>query len=73
MKKIIFGVSYVSIWIIVWGSIGSFIDFPLLQIDLYKAGSIGQISTFTLTAIISIILARNFFSKVKSMFNIENA
>ena len=56
-SKVLFGISYVSIWVLIWGTIGSFIDFPLLKNGVYEANSIGQLSTFVLTAFISIILA----------------
>tara|TARA_Y100001968_G_scaffold52395_2_gene43325 strand:- start:1798 stop:2016 length:219 start_codon:yes stop_codon:yes gene_type:complete len=45
-------IAYISLIIIVWGSIGSLVDYPLLQAKIYKAGSIGQFLTFTLTGFI---------------------
>ena len=44
-KKTLIGVSYVSAWVIIWGTIGSLIDFYFLQ-NTYLPGSIGQIATF---------------------------
>tara|TARA_Y100001968_G_C18798184_1_gene454336 strand:- start:152 stop:364 length:213 start_codon:yes stop_codon:yes gene_type:complete len=55
-KKTIIGISYVSAWIIVWGTIGSLIDFYFLQ-NTYLPGSLGQFLTFIITAIISSIAA----------------
>ena len=43
-KKTLVGVSYVSAWIIVWGTVGSLIDFLFLQ-NTYLPGSLGQFST----------------------------
>ena len=48
-KKEFIGIAYVSILIIAWGTFGSLIDFPLLQADIYKAGSLGQVLTFSIT------------------------
>ena len=48
-----FGIGYVSVWVVIWGSVGSLIDLPLLNAELYVEGSIGQITTFALTAIVS--------------------
>ena len=59
-KKTLVGVSYVSAWIIIWGTIGSLIDFYFLQ-DTYLPGSLGQFSTFIITAIISSIVATYIF------------
>ena len=59
-KKTLVGISYVSAWIIIWGTIGSLIDFYFLQ-DTYLPGSLGQFSTFIITAIISSIVATYIF------------
>ena len=55
-KKTIVGISYVSAWIIIWGTIGSLIDFYFLQ-NTYLPGSIGQFLTFIISGIISTITA----------------
>ena len=54
---------YISIWVIVWGSFGSLIDYPLYKNKIYLEGSIYQYLTFTITAIISIISAKFFYKK----------
>ena len=53
---------YVSAWVIIWGTLGSLIDYPLYKNKIYLEGSIYQYLTFTVTAIISIISAK-FLSK----------
>ena len=68
-KKDFLGIAYVSIWVLLWGSVGSIIDFALLQKNIYQAGSIGQITTFTLTAILSIALGVILFPKFMQQFN----
>lgn len=50
---------YISVWVIVWGSVASLIDFPLLKNGIYNEGDLGQYLTFSLTALISIVLAKN--------------
>ena len=55
---------YISIWVIIWGTLGSFIDYPLYKNKIYSEGSIFQYLTFTITAIISIISARFFYKKI---------
>ena len=59
-KTTLVGISYVSAWIIIWGTIGSLIDFYFLQ-NTYLPGSIGQFSTFIITGIISSIAAIYLF------------
>jgi len=59
-KKTLIGISYVSAWIMIWGTIGSFIDFYFLQ-NTYLPGSSGQFLTFIITAIISTIAAIYIF------------
>ena len=62
-KKTLVGISYVSAWIIIWGTIGSLIDFYFLQ-NTYLPGSLGQFSTFIITAIISTIAAIYIFPTI---------
>ena len=50
---------YISVWVIVWGSVASLIDFPLLKNGIYTEGDLGQYVTFSLTALIAIFLAKN--------------
>ncbi len=66
-KKTLVGVSYVSAWVIIWGTIGSLIDFYFLQ-NTYLPGSLGQFSTFIITAIISLITAIYMFSTINNKF-----
>ena len=64
-KKTLVGISYVSAWIIIWGTIGSLIDFYFLQ-NTYLPGSLGQFLTFAITAIISSIAATYLFPIINS-------
>ena len=66
-KKTLVGVSYVSTWVIIWGTIGSLIDFYFLQ-STYLPGSIGQFATFIITALFSSIIAIYFFSTINNKF-----
>ena len=66
-KKTIVGVSYVSAWIIIWGTIGSLIDFYFLQ-HTYLPGSSGQFLTFIITAFISSIIATYMFPTINNKF-----
>ena len=54
---------YISVWVIIWGTLGSFVDYPLYKNKIYIEGSIYQYLTFTITAIISIIGAKFFYKK----------
>ena len=55
---------YISVWVIIWGSIASLIDLPFLNNGIYREGDLGQYLTFSITAIISIICAKNIFNKI---------
>ena len=55
---------YVSVCVIIWGTLGSFIDYPLYKNQIYLEGSIYQYLTFTITAVISIISAKFFYKKI---------
>ena len=66
-KNTVVGISYVSAWIIIWGTIGSLIDFYFLQ-NTYLPGSLGHFSTFIITALISSIVAIYLFPKINNKF-----
>ena len=66
-KKTLIGVSYVSAWVIAWGTIGSLIDFYVLQ-NTYLPGSIGQFTTFIITAFLSSIIAIYIFPTINNKF-----
>ena len=55
---------YISVWVIIWGSIASLIDFPLLKNGIYSEGDLGQYLTFSLTAFLSIVGAKNIFKRL---------
>ena len=66
-KKTLVGVSYVSTWVIIWGTVGSIIDFYFLQ-NTYLPGSLGQFLTFIITAAISSIAAIYMFPTINNKF-----
>ena len=66
-KKTLIGVSYVSAWVIIWGTIGSLIDFYFLQ-NTYLPGSLGQYLTFIITAFISAVTAIYMFPTINNKF-----
>ena len=55
---------YISVWVIIWGTLGSLIDYPLYKNKIYLEGSIYQYLTFAITAIISIISAKFLYKKI---------
>ena len=54
---------YISLWVLIWGTLGSLIDYPLYKNKIYLEGSIFQYLTFTITAVISIISAKLLYEK----------
>ena len=68
-----FGIGYVSIWVLVWGTVGSLIDLPLLNMEIYTAGSLGQAMTFILTALISVLVGVWLFPRLLGSTFVINA
>ena len=66
-KKTLVGISYVSAWVIIWGTVGSIIDFYFLQ-NTYLPGSLGQFLTFIITAANSSIAAIYMFPTINNKF-----
>ena len=55
---------YISVWVIIWGSIASLIDLPFLKNGIYSEGDLGQYVTFSLTAMVAIIFSKKIFNKI---------
>ncbi len=56
---------YISSGVIIWGSVGSLIDYPLYKAGIYSEGSIWQYLTFTITGIISFFIGFKVYKKLK--------
>ncbi len=56
---------YISAWVMIWGTIGSLVDYPLYKNNVYQEGSFYQFLTFTISAILSIIGAKYFYTRIK--------
>ena len=56
---------YISVWVIIWGSVASLIDFPLLKNNIYQEGDLYQYLTFSSTAFLSILGAKFIYKKIK--------
>ncbi|SBO42150.1 hypothetical protein [Cyanobium sp. NIES-981] len=46
MNQTLKGVTYVSVWVLLWGTAASIADFVLLERAAYETGSGGQAITF---------------------------
>jgi hypothetical protein len=57
MNRTLRGVAYVSVWVLLWGTVASLADTLLLQRGAYEAGTAGQAVTFTSYGIASVVLA----------------
>lgn len=61
------GVVYVSVWVVLWGTVASLIDWVLLAEEVYGPGSFGQVSTFiaygAATAVLAVRLSGRFLSQ----------
>jgi len=56
---------YISVWVIIWGSIASLIDFPLLKSNIYEEGDLYQYLTFSITGFLSVISATYLYKKIE--------
>ena len=54
------GVSYVSVWVLIWGTAASLVDYILLKREVYASFSIGQGFTFVGYGVAAVYLAVKF-------------
>jgi hypothetical protein len=57
MNQTLRGVTYVSVWVLLWGTAASLADTVLLGRGAYEAGTAGQAVTFASYGIASVVLA----------------
>ena len=57
MTKTLKGVTYVSVWVLLWGTAASLADFVLLERGAYNAGTAGQAITFVSYGVAAVFLA----------------
>jgi hypothetical protein len=57
MTRTLKGITYVSVWVLLWGTAASIADFVLLEREAYGAGSGGQAITFASYGIAAVVLA----------------
>lgn len=57
------GVVYVSVWVVIWGTVASLMDWMLLTGEVYSTGSSGQVITFLAYGAATLVLATRFSSR----------
>ena len=60
MNATLRGIVYVSVWVVIWGTISSLMDWMLLVGDVYEAGTVGQAITFIAYGAATVVLATRF-------------
>ena len=60
MNPTLRGIAYVSVWVVIWGTVASLMDWMLLTGDVYATGSSGQAITFIAYGAATVVLATRF-------------
>jgi hypothetical protein len=56
MNQTLKGITYVSVWVLLWGTAASIADFVLLERGAYEGGTGGQAITFVSYGIAAVVL-----------------
>ena len=73
MNPTLRGVVYVSVWVVIWGTVASLMDWLLLAGEVYDTGSSGQAVTFIAYAAATAVLATRFSGRfLASAVNDDN-
>ena len=54
------GIAYVSVWVVIWGTVASLMDWMLLTGEVYETGTAGQAITFIAYGAATVVLATRF-------------
>lgn len=60
MNPTIRGIAYVSVWVVIWGTVASLMDWMLLAGEVYETGTSGQAVTFVAYGAATVVLATRF-------------
>ena len=60
MNRTFSGVAYVSVWVVIWGTVASLMDWMLLTSEVYETASSGQVVTFIAYGAATMVLATRF-------------
>jgi len=60
------GITYVSVWVVIWGTVASLMDWMLLAGEVYDTGTSGQAVTFMAYGAATVVLATRFSSRFLS-------
>ena len=58
MNQTLRGITYVSVWVVIWGTVASLMDWMLLTGEVYETGTSGQAITFVSTAWLVVLATR---------------
>ena len=54
------GIVYVSVWVMIWGTVASLMDWMLLTGEVYETGTSGQAVTFVAYGAATVVMATRF-------------
>ena len=60
MNSTFCGIAYVSVWVVIWGTVASLMDWMLLLGEVYETGTAGQAITFIAYGAATVVLATRF-------------
>ena len=66
LNRTIRGVAYVSVWVVIWGTVASLMDWMLLTGEVYETATAGQAVTFIAYGAATVVLATRFSGRFLS-------
>ena len=72
MNSIVRGIFYVSVCVVVWGTVASLMDWMLLTEEVYTEGTSGQLFTFIAYGAATVVLATRFSSRFLGDMNSDS-
>ena len=62
-SQTLLGIIYVSVWVVIWGTVASLMDWMLLTGEVYETGTSGQAITFIVYGAATVVMATRFSSR----------
>ena len=66
MNQTLRGITYVSVWVVIWGTVASLMDWMLLTGEVYETSSSGQAVTFIGYGAATVVMATRYAGRYLS-------
>ena len=73
MNQTLRGITYVSVWVVIWGTVASLMDWMLLTGEVYETGTSGQAVTFIGYGAATVVMATRYAGRFLASADLQSS